>query len=101
MISNNPDFALLLADINAGLGNEYEAEWYYKKAFMMVPNRLSPLYLLAIFYYDTKQYVKFRYLADRIANFCPKVRSDRTDRMKKDVIDLLNILNENELFDSF
>lgn len=96
-ISNNPDFALLLADINADLGTECEAEWYYKKAFMMVPNRLSPLYLLAIFYYDTGQYAKFRCLADRITNFCPKVKSNLTDRMKKDISDLLSILNEDRL----
>lgn len=95
-ISNNPEFPLLLADINANLGNERVAEQYYKKAFAMVPNRLSPLYLLAIFYYDTGQYVKFKCLANRIANFCPKIRSDRTDRMKKDVIDLLDIINEEE-----
>ncbi len=38
----------------------------------MVPSRLTPLYLLAIFYYDNKQYAKFRCLANRITNFCPK-----------------------------
>lgn len=95
--SNNPDFVLLLADIHFELGNECEAEWYYKKAFMMVPNRLSPLYLLANFYYDTGQYVKFRCLANYIANFDPKVKSNRTDRMKKDISDLLDMLNEDQL----
>jgi hypothetical protein len=94
IISNNPVFPLLLADINDVLGNDHEVEWYYKKAFTMVPNRLSPLYLLAIFYYDTGQYAKFRCLADRIADFCPKVRSSHTDRMKRDITDLLHILDE-------
>lgn len=95
IISNNPVFPLLLAEINAVLGNEHEVERYYKKAFSMVPNRLSPLYLLAIFYYDTGQYAKFRCLADRIADFCPKVKSGHTDRMKRDITDLLHILDEN------
>jgi O-antigen polymerase len=90
-ISNNPDFPLLLADINASLGNEYEAEQYYKKAFSMVPNRIIPLYLLAIFYYDTEQYKKFKNLANYIINFNPKIRSEQTDRIKNDISNLLNI----------
>jgi len=95
-ISNNPDFALLLAELYASLGNAYKAEQYYKKAFAMVPSRLTPLYLLAIFYYDNKQYAKFRCLANRITNFCPKIRSVHTDKMKKDIIDMLDILNEDK-----
>ena len=73
-----------------------KAEQYYKKAFAMVPSRLTPLYLLAIFYYDNKQYAKFRCLANRITNFCPKIRSVHTDKMKKDIIDMLDILNEDK-----
>jgi O-antigen ligase len=94
IISNNAEFPLLLAEINAVLGSEHAVELYYKKAFSMIPNRLSPLYLLAVFYYDTGQYAKFRCLANRIADFSPKIRSVRTDRMKRDIIDLLHILNE-------
>lgn len=97
-ISNNPEFALQLANINADLGNKSQAEWYYIKAFKMVPNRLTPLYKLAILYYKTSQYTKFRCLANRIAKFIPKVKSVHTDKMKKDISDLLDILNE-ELLD--
>lgn len=71
--------------------NEYEAEQYYKKAFSMVPNRIIPLYLLAIFYYDTEQYKKFKNLANYIINFNPKIRSEQTDRIKNDISNLLNI----------
>lgn len=94
VISNNPYFPLLLADVNADVGNWNSAELYYKKAFMMLPNRLTPLYQLGVFYFETKQYEKFIVLADFIMNFHPKVHSEHTDKMKKDISDLLDILYE-------
>lgn len=94
IISNNPYFPLLLADVYADIGIWGNAELYYKKAFMMLPNRLTPLYQLGVFYFETKQYEKFNVLADFIINFHPKIPSEHTDKMKKDISDLLNILYE-------
>jgi len=94
-ISGNPEFALLLAEVYACMGDISEAEKYYVRAFMMVPNRLTPLYKLAIFYYETMQYDRFEEIAYRIMSFSPKVKSLRTDKMKKDVRDMLDIINDN------
>lgn len=85
-ISSDHNIYILIGDNYALLGDHYDAEEYYKKAHAILPNRLGPLYALAVMYYDTNQYVKFRKIAERIVDFNPKVESKVTRYMKYDII---------------
>ena len=71
------------------LGNFAEAEQEFETAFLMLPNRLYPLYLLARLYYDTDQTDKFVEMAARVDEFKPKVDSPATDRLKAEIGELL------------
>jgi hypothetical protein len=93
-ISNNPDFALLLAKNYSVLSCTNKAEYYYNVAFKMLPNRIYPLYCLALRCYDTKQYDKFIELSEIISNFTPKIISVRTNNMKNEIEYLRNDLLE-------
>lgn len=93
-ISNNPDFALLLAKNYSALGCTNKSEYYYNITFKMLPNRIYPLYCLALQYYDTKQYTKFMELSKIILNFTPKIISVRTNEIKNEIEYLRNDLLE-------
>lgn len=93
-ISSDHNIYILIGDNYTMLGNHYDAEEYYKKAHAILPNRLGPLYALAVMYYETNQYVKFHKIAERIVDFNPKVESEVTRYMKYDIMNILTLLNQ-------
>lgn len=69
-------------------GKYREAEYRYKHAFYMVPNRLYPLYLMAKLYYTEGDTVRFLSMADKIESFVPKVESLQTERLRLEIREL-------------
>lgn len=88
-ISSDPMFHDIIGKNYKELGNFAEAEQEFETAFLMLPNRLYPLYLLARLYYDTDQTDKFVEMAARVDEFKPKVDSPATDRLKAEIGELL------------
>ena len=69
-------------------GKYREAEYRYKHAFQMVPNRLYPLYLLARLYHTEGDTARFLDMADRMESFVPKVESVQTERLRSEIREL-------------
>lgn len=88
-ISNDPIF-LILIGMNYEKKHKYDlAESFYKEAFNRVPNRIHPLYRMALLYYKIKDKERFDTVAKKIMNFEPKIESEITRKMKDEVIDLV------------
>lgn len=88
-ISSDPMFHDIIGKNWQGLGEYAAAEQEFETAFLMVPNRLYPLYLLAKLYYETGQKDKFTEMARRVESFIPKVESPATERLKAEIRDIL------------
>lgn len=87
-ISSDPMFWNVMGNNSLALGKYREAEERYKHAFYMVPNRLYPLYLLAILYHTEGDTVRFLDMADRVETFIPKVESANTERLRIEIREL-------------
>ncbi|MBR3936710.1 MAG: tetratricopeptide repeat protein [Bacteroidaceae bacterium] len=84
-ISCDPMFWNVMGNNSLAMGRYREAEYRYKHAFYMVPNRLYPLYLLAKLYYEEGDTISFLDLAERIESFVPKVESANTERFRSEI----------------
>lgn len=78
---------ILLGDIHKKQGLIIEAERDYFNSFLAQPDRLYPLYKLAVLYYDSNQLYKFRNVVRSIEGFHPRIESESTDEIR----DLLNV----------
>jgi tetratricopeptide (TPR) repeat protein len=87
---NNTVLFTTLGDCYKKTHQYQKAENAYLMAFIMVPNRVYPLYLLAKLYKETGQSAKFRDMADRVLNMQPKVQSKAVDEMKIEIQQLKN-----------
>jgi hypothetical protein len=87
-ISCDPMFWNVMGNNSLMQGKYREAEYRYKHAFYMVPNRLYPLYLLAKLYYTEGDTVRFHNMADKIEGFVPKVESVQTARLRLEIREL-------------
>ena len=88
LISSDPMFWNVMGNNSLMQGKYREAEYRYKHAFYMVPNRLYPLYLLAKLYYTEGDTVRFHNMADKIERFVPKVESVQTARLRSEIGEL-------------
>ena len=87
-ISSDPMFWNLMGSNSLAQGNFREAEQRYKHAFMMVPNRIYPLCLLAKLYYMEGDTIRFHKMAERVETFRPKVESATTERLRTEIREL-------------
>lgn len=84
-ISSDPMFWNVMGNNSKAQGKYREAESRYKFAFLMVPNRMYPLYLLAKLYYEEGDTVRFLDMAERMERFIPKVESVNTENMRLEI----------------
>ena len=89
-ISSDPMFWNVMGNNSLAQGKYREAEERYKYAFLMVPNRLYPLYLLANLYYAEGDIARFLDMAETVATFKPKVESVKTERLRTEIQELYN-----------
>ena len=82
LISADPMFYVIMGNNYQGMALPSQAEWCYQRAFAMMPNRLYPLYKLALLYHDTNQTAKMKRMCQRIICFQPKIESKATSDMK-------------------
>ena len=88
LISSDPMFWNVMGNNSLMQGKYREAEYRYKHAFYMVPNRLYPLYLLAKLYYTEGDTARFLNMADKMESFVPKVESVQTERLRSEIREL-------------
>ena len=87
-LSGNSLSFILLGDIHKMQGMITEAEQDYFNSFLALPDRLYPLYKLAVLYHDTNQKVKYQEMVRSIENFHPRIESQST----KEIREMLNEL---------
>ncbi len=85
-ISNDPVFLIIIGMNYEKLENYVAAEYFYLKAARRVPNRLSPLYRLALLYYKIKDYDKFTSMSQTVLSFDPKIESEIIKNMKNEIL---------------
>lgn len=83
--SNDPMFHNIMGKNFQAMGMVAEAEKEYTFAHYLVPNRLYPIYLLAMLYHDSGQKEKFDAKAKEVMNFNPKVSSQITENLKEQI----------------
>lgn len=85
IISSDPAFWNVMG-INSMETCDYQkAEMCYKHSFEMVPNRLTPLYLLSKLYYNKGDKIRFFDLVNRLDTFEPKIESELTQQMRREL----------------
>lgn len=87
-LSSNPLLLILLGDIHKKQGLIDEAERDYFNAFLNLPDRLYPLYKMAVLYKDTNQTIRYKNMVSSIEKFQPRVESQST----KEIRDKLKLL---------
>lgn len=83
--SSDPMFWNVMGNNSLALGKYREAEERYKHAFYIAPNRLYPLYLLSMLYYEEGDTTKFLNIADKIVSFTAKVESRNTEQLRNKI----------------
>ncbi|MBO7478806.1 MAG: hypothetical protein J6U04_12850 [Salinivirgaceae bacterium] len=89
-ISSDPMFWNMMGNNSFAQGRYREAEERYHHAFLMVPNRLYPLCLLAKLYHAEGDTAKFLNAAAMVNSFKAKVESANTERLRKEINDIIN-----------
>lgn len=85
----NPDVLMLMGD-NSLVRNDYaEAERLYKKAFIMLPDRVKPLCRLAKTYWKSGDMESLHNIKKSIDNFHPRIESDVTESLRNEVRNML------------
>ena len=87
-ISSDPMFWNVMGNNSLAQSKYREAEYRYKHAFHMVPNRLYPLYLMAKLYHTEGDTARFLEMADKIESFVPKIESVQTERLRSEIREL-------------
>lgn len=83
--SNDPMFHNIMGKNFWAMGMVAEAEKEYTFAHYLVPNRLYPIYLLAMLYHESGQMERFNAAAREVMNFNPKVSSQITESLKEQI----------------
>ena len=81
-LSGNALSFILLGDIHKMQGLIEDAERDYFNSFLALPDRLYPLYKLAILYHDSNQKVKYHKMVRSIENFHPRIESQSTKEIR-------------------
>ena len=87
-LSGNSLSFILLGDIHKKQGLIVEAEHDYFNSFLILPDRLYPLYKLAVLYYDSNQEEKYQNMVRSFDEFHPRIESESTNQIRE----LLNSL---------
>ena len=87
-LRGDPLSFILLGDIHKRQGLIAESEQDYFNSFLAIPDRLYPLYKLAVLYNDSNQEEKYRNMVRSIEDFHPRIESEST----KQIRELLNSL---------
>lgn len=82
-LSGNPLSFILLGDIHKKQGLIAEAEQDYFNSFVALPDRLYPLYKLAVLYYDCNQEWKYQNMVRSIEDFHPRIESESTNQVRE------------------
>ena len=93
-ISSDPMFWNVMGNNSLAQGRYREAEERYRHAFLMVPNRLYPLCLLAKLYHAEGDTARFLRAALQVENFKAKVESANTEKLRKEIGDIKNKITE-------
>ena len=94
LISNDPMFYVLQGNNYKQMGLNDKAEAMYRKAYLIMPNRLYPLYKLMLLYKDNNDRKGMKAMATRVLNFQEKVKSPATREMKKEAKQIIEEKNE-------
>jgi tetratricopeptide (TPR) repeat protein len=78
-----------MGDSYKDLGQIEKAESAYSKAFIMIPSRFYPKYLLAKLYEETDQYEKARIIANEILSKKEKIPSTAIEEIKEEMAEIL------------
>lgn len=87
-ISSDPMFWNVMGNNSLAQGRYREAEELYRRAFIMVPNRLYPLCLLAKVYDAEGDTARFLNMAKQIDNFKAKVESANTEKLRGEIAEI-------------
>ena len=66
------------------------AEEYYKRAFLIMPNRIYPLFKLMLLYKESGQKHKVKLMTFKVLNFKVKIESDATKYMKEQTTEVIH-----------
>lgn len=83
LVSNDPMFYILIGNNYKDLQFYDLSEKAYQKAYLIMPNRLYPLYQLMNLYHETGKRAESRRMARKIVDFQEKVTSPATGEMKE------------------
>ena len=95
-ISSDPMFWNVMGNNSLAQGRYREAEDRYRHAFLMVPNRLYPLCLLAKLYHAEGDTARFLQAAAMVNGFKAKVESANTEKLRKEIDDIKNQITDLE-----
>lgn len=82
-LSCNSLFYILKGDLRNKQGDYIEAEALYKKAFYVLPDRLYPLYKLALLYKEQSDSLRLNNIIESINNFKPRIESYSTIELRE------------------
>lgn len=83
IISADPMFYIIQANNHQSIKEYSRAEEYYKRAFLIMPNRIYPLYKLMLLYNESGQLRKAKQMALKVLKFNIKIDSEATKYMKE------------------
>lgn len=87
--SCDPEIYILQGINNQKMGLYREAEINYWEAYNIVPNRIYPIYMLALLYEEEGNIQKMRKMADKVINKKPKFPSKWATSMKEEMSALI------------
>ena len=93
-LSNHPKFNTALGLIKQQNNDFGSAEECYCRAYLMVPNRLYPLYLLAKLYYETGNYDYYKHIVRYIEKYPPKLENKDTYTMRKEIEEMNSLITD-------
>ncbi len=82
-LSGNSLSIILMGDIHKKQGLIAEAEQDYFNSFLALPDRIYPLYKLAVLYYDSHQDEKYQNMVRSIEEFHPRIESKSTNEIRE------------------
>ena len=88
-LSSDPMFHNVMGNNYKAIGDTSLAVEEYRTAFNMLPNRIYPIYLLAKLYYEAGDSANFSTTAQRMLSFEPKIESENTKDMKKEIEEII------------
>lgn len=87
-ISSDPMFWNVMGNNSLAQGHYRKAEECYRRAFVMVPNRLYPLYLMAKLYDTEGDTLRFLNMAMQVETFSAKIESANTEKLRNEITEI-------------